>query len=97
MQPLGTPFQMVSGVRRRIEEGGRWRQSRKEGSNATLITLAVSICLHKPKQDVWKEVAKIPFGTTVSYGEIAQKIGRPKTSRFETTILFLLLLSLLSC
>ncbi len=26
--------------------------------------------------DVWSRLQKIPFGTTVSYGEVAQKIGR---------------------
>lgn len=30
---------------------------------------------------VWHEVAKIPFGTTASYGQIAHLIGKPKASR----------------
>ena len=30
---------------------------------------------------VWSEVAKIPYGETSSYGEIAIKIGNPKASR----------------
>lgn len=30
---------------------------------------------------VWKEIAKIPFGKTKSYVEIAKAIGRPKASR----------------
>jgi methylated-DNA-[protein]-cysteine S-methyltransferase len=30
---------------------------------------------------VWKEIAKLPFGKTVSYGEIASKLGKPRASR----------------
>jgi methylated-DNA-[protein]-cysteine S-methyltransferase len=30
---------------------------------------------------VWKTIAKVPFGKTVSYGEIATVIGKPNASR----------------
>ncbi|MCP5041608.1 MAG: methylated-DNA--[protein]-cysteine S-methyltransferase [bacterium] len=30
---------------------------------------------------VWKELAKIPFGETTTYGEIARRIGQPAASR----------------
>lgn len=30
---------------------------------------------------VWAELAKIPFGKTASYGEIASRIGKPKAAR----------------
>ena len=30
---------------------------------------------------VWSEISKIKHGRTLTYGEIAQKIGRPKASR----------------
>ena len=30
---------------------------------------------------VWKELMKIPYGTTISYGEEARRIGNPKASR----------------
>ncbi len=30
---------------------------------------------------VWEELVKIPYGTTVSYSEIAEKLGDPKTVR----------------
>jgi methylated-DNA-[protein]-cysteine S-methyltransferase len=30
---------------------------------------------------VWKEIAKLPMGKTISYGEIAAKIGKPLASR----------------
>jgi len=30
---------------------------------------------------VWNELQKIPFGTTISYSELARRIGRPKAVR----------------
>ncbi len=33
------------------------------------------------QQRVWKELAKIPFGETVSYGELAKRIDKPTASR----------------
>lgn len=33
------------------------------------------------QKTVWNELLKIPFGKTVSYGEMAQRIGMPKAVR----------------
>ena len=33
------------------------------------------------QKEVWAALRKIPLGTTTSYGELAAKIGRPKSSR----------------
>lgn len=33
------------------------------------------------QQEVWQQMAQIPYGELVSYGELAQKIGRPQASR----------------
>jgi methylated-DNA-[protein]-cysteine S-methyltransferase len=30
---------------------------------------------------VWETLAKVPYGTTISYGELARRIGNPKASR----------------
>lgn len=30
---------------------------------------------------VWTQVARIPYGTTTTYGEIAHRIGRPRAAR----------------
>ncbi|MCC8038250.1 MAG: methylated-DNA--[protein]-cysteine S-methyltransferase [Bacteroidales bacterium] len=30
------------------------------------------------QQSVWQEIAKIPYGQTITYGDIARAIGRPK-------------------
>jgi methylated-DNA-[protein]-cysteine S-methyltransferase len=31
--------------------------------------------------EVWRELQNIPYGTVISYGELARRIGRPKASR----------------
>ena len=33
------------------------------------------------QQKVWLELGSIPFGTTISYGEQARRVGRPKAAR----------------
>jgi len=33
------------------------------------------------QQSVWKVLAEIPFGKTVSYGDVAKKLNAPKSSR----------------
>lgn len=33
------------------------------------------------QKQVWKTLPTIPFGQTISYGQLAEKIGRPKASR----------------
>ena len=33
------------------------------------------------QQRVWGELQKIPYGETISYGELARRIGNPKASR----------------
>jgi methylated-DNA-[protein]-cysteine S-methyltransferase len=33
------------------------------------------------QQQVWSALKTIPYGTTISYGELALKIGQPKASR----------------
>src|ERR1700759_5362856 len=30
------------------------------------------------QQRVWKALLEIPYGTTTSYGELAERVGRPK-------------------
>jgi O-6-methylguanine DNA methyltransferase len=33
------------------------------------------------QEAVWAEVGSIPYGTTITYGEIARRVGRPKAAR----------------
>jgi AraC family transcriptional regulator, regulatory protein of adaptative response / methylated-DNA-[protein]-cysteine methyltransferase len=37
------------------------------------------------QQQVWKALQDIPLGTTVSYTEVAQRIGKPKAVRAVAT------------
>ena len=30
---------------------------------------------------VWKELCRIPYGKTITYGELARRIGNPKAAR----------------
>ena len=30
---------------------------------------------------VWRELERIPYGTTISYGELARRVGNPRASR----------------
>lgn len=39
------------------------------------------------QKKVWKETAKIPYGKTVTYGDIAKKIGHPQAVRAVGTAL----------
>jgi methylated-DNA-[protein]-cysteine S-methyltransferase len=33
------------------------------------------------QKEVWAELCRIPYGTTISYGELARRVGRPKGPR----------------
>ena len=33
------------------------------------------------QKKVWKTLASVPFGTTISYGELAARIGNPDAAR----------------
>jgi methylated-DNA-[protein]-cysteine S-methyltransferase len=35
----------------------------------------------KFQQEVWRRLSEIPFGETISYGELARRIGNPQASR----------------
>ena len=44
---------------------------------------SVPLCMQGTpfRMEVWRALTEISYGETVSYGEIARKIGRPKASR----------------
>jgi methylated-DNA-[protein]-cysteine S-methyltransferase len=33
------------------------------------------------QRDVWRQLQEIPYGETISYGELARRVGNPKASR----------------
>ena len=47
----------------------------------TQFTMPIELDGTQFQTEVWQELAKIPYGTTTSYGEMAKNIGRPKASR----------------
>jgi methylated-DNA-[protein]-cysteine S-methyltransferase len=51
--------------------------------NGTLTQFSLDFVLEGTifQNRVWQELAKIPYGTTISYGELARRIGNPKASR----------------
>ena len=60
-----------------VEAVTGWFQGRREALEGLHIRPTGS-----PFQlQVWSEVRKVPFGATLSYGEIAARIGRPGAAR----------------
>lgn len=49
--------------------------------NRRELDLPLEFCGTDFQKAVWKELVKIPFGETKTYGEIAKAIGKPKASR----------------
>ncbi|HEY3915726.1 MAG TPA: methylated-DNA--[protein]-cysteine S-methyltransferase [Verrucomicrobiae bacterium] len=37
------------------------------------------------QREIWKQIARIPFGKTISYTELAQRVGAPKATRAAGT------------
>ncbi len=67
------------GVRARAASGGGasgWRGS-VEGARATFDLPLDPAAGTDFQRAVWRAVARIPYGTTISYGELARRIGRP--------------------
>ena len=51
------------------------------GRDPTLGRLALDLKGTPFQLKVWEELAKIPWGRTISYGELAARLGRPKAAR----------------
>ncbi len=51
--------------------------------NGTRATFDLPLAMHGTEfqKQVWKALLDIPFGVTMSYGELARKIGNPNASR----------------
>ena len=49
--------------------------------NRTTFDLPLDLGGTPFQQKVWRELGSIPFGTTISYGEQARRIGRPQAAR----------------
>ncbi len=47
----------------------------------SILTLPLDLCATAFQMRVWSELRKIPYGETRSYGQIAEKLGNPKSVR----------------
>lgn len=45
------------------------------------LSLPVVLCGTAFQRQVWRELMALPFGHTVSYGELARRLGRPTAAR----------------
>ena len=52
-----------------------------DGDMRALDTLAVDTGGTPFQESVWAELRRIPAGTTITYGELARRIGQPSASR----------------
>lgn len=67
----GTRF--VAEAMRQLEE---WLAGKREDFELALAPPGTAF-----QQRVWQELRRIPFGATISYGELARRIGSPGASR----------------
>ena len=76
-------------VRRRIgrnPHAGRWRRRRGNYANIsraqrTDFDLPLAPEGTEFQRNVWQRLQEIPYGETISYGELARRVGNPKASR----------------
>lgn len=71
------------GWRRAAEPLAQARQQLEEYFAGTRQQFELSLHPHGTpfQQEVWWELARIPYGTTISYGELARRIGQPLAMR----------------
>jgi methylated-DNA-[protein]-cysteine S-methyltransferase len=51
------------------------------GGRRTAFDLPLDLAGSPLSERVWRELAAIPYGTTISYGELAERVGRPDIVR----------------
>jgi len=52
-----------------------------EGKNYAIGDLPVDVAATAFQMRVWKELQRIPYGKTLSYNEVAERVGNPKAYR----------------
>jgi len=77
----------------RVEPGKDWICSKEKFRDAlfqleayfkgelTRFNLELNVSGTDFQKKVWQELVKIPYGETISYAELAKRIGNPKASR----------------
>ena len=69
-RPVSNPFGLIAALKRYFEGDATAIDGLPTETNGTGF-----------QRDVWAELRRIPPGTTISYGQLAQRIGRPKAVR----------------
>ncbi len=70
--PAGAPLP-VDAALRQLDEYFRGKREK--------FTVKLELQGTEFQKKVWRQLMRIPFGGTVSYGEVAMAIGRPKATR----------------
>jgi methylated-DNA-[protein]-cysteine S-methyltransferase len=77
----------------RIEPGKNWQYSKEKFKDALYqleayfkgelktFDLKLNLCGTSFQKKVWQELINIPYGETISYGELAKRIGNPRACR----------------
>lgn len=73
MEPVGGETALLSQGRKELLEYFQGKRHR--------FDLPLSPAGTPFQQQVWKELAKIPYGTVLTYGELARLVGKPKACR----------------
>jgi methylated-DNA-[protein]-cysteine S-methyltransferase len=69
-------------ARRHAERAGRALAEYFAGSRRGFDDLALDLSGGTPfQQRVWRALCGVPFGTTLSYGELARRLGSPRAAR----------------
>jgi methylated-DNA-[protein]-cysteine S-methyltransferase len=62
-------------------EEARWQLSQYFAGERTAFDLELNPSGTPFQREVWQALTEIPYGETVSYGELARRLGRPAASR----------------
>ena len=68
------------GASKVIDQAGEQLKLYLEGSLAK-FTLPLNVAGTPVQLAVWRAISKVPFGKTISYGQIAAQIGKPLAAR----------------
>ncbi len=75
--PMGSPFEETPMLVRAARELAEYFAGERRDFS---VPRAVSVGTPFQRR-VWEELRRIPYGATISYAELAQRIGKPKAMR----------------
>lgn len=74
---LGSAVPVESGFEDVVHQLGEWFDGRRVQFEVAVMPVAASPF----QREVWEVLREIPFGATMTYGEVATKVGRPGSAR----------------